>query len=89
MRRTRCKGYGQRRKSEVFSGASGLQYAAAAKHAGEDGIRTLRLLYKAETLPAVCDAAFYCDRLPFDAAPAESAAVNVSLIGRGESEAAQ
>ena len=68
---------------------AGWQYAAAAKHAGEDGIRTLRLLYEAETLPAVCDAAFYCDRLPFDAAPAESAAVSVSLIGRDESEAAQ
>ena len=65
------------------------QYAAAEKSAGADGIRVLRLLYDADTLPAACDAAFYCDRLPFDTALSTAAAVNFSLIGEGESEAAQ
>lgn len=57
--------------------SSAWQYAYASRYAGEGGLRTLRLLYKVDALPAEeCIASWYCDRAQPDAVGDAAAAEN-------------
>lgn len=70
----------------LFSAA--WQYTAAARAADADGLHRLCLLYRVDTLPSeACDAAWYCDRIPFDGSATQSNVVTYALPSGTESEA--
>lgn len=70
----------------LFSAA--WQYTAAVRAADANGLRRLCLLYQIDALPLdTCDAAWYCDRIPFDSGTSRSAAVTYTLPSVAESEA--
>ena len=65
------------------------QYAAAAAHT-DGGLRSLRLLYAIDTIPAACDAGWYCDRTPYDAEAVKAVQMNYAAYRSGtESGAAE
>lgn len=85
-----------RRVCAVREGASltlfpaAWQYAAAAAHTDGSGLHSLRLLYAIDTVPAACDAAWYCDRTPYDAEAAKALQLNYAAYRSGtESGAAE